>query len=316
MVQVLHKRATTTERIRAEIQHSEESLDVLAQRYGINRKTVNKWRKRLHTADHAMGARTSRSVLSSKEEEVICALRRKTMLSLDDCYAALKDSIPALSRSNLHRCLQRHGLSVLPKEAKPARKKFKKYDIGYFHIDICEARTREKKCYLYVAVDRTCKYVYAEIYTSPTIRNACNFLANLLQAIPYRIHKILTDNGAQFTHELLLEHCKPKHTHAFKVLCEQHSIEHRLTKFKHPWTNGQVERMNRTLKEATVKKFHYDSVNQLKQHLYDFMMAYNHARKLKALNYQSPYDIIIQQWKLKPNLFHTNPVHYLVGLNT
>lgn len=49
----------------------------------------------------------------------------------------------------------------------------------------------------------------------------------------------------------------------FDMICEAHGIEHRLTKPNHPWTNGQVERMNRTIKEATVKRFHYDSHEQL-----------------------------------------------------
>ena len=47
-------------------------------------------------------------------------------------------------------------------------------------------------------------------------------------------------------------------THMFDMRCRENGIEHRLTKVKHPWTNGQVERMNRTIKEATVKRYHYD----------------------------------------------------------
>ena len=49
--------------------------------------------------------------------------------------------------------------------------------------------------------------------------------------------------------------------HIFDRVCREHAIEHRLTKVKHPWTNGQVERMNRTIKDATVKRFHYDDVS-------------------------------------------------------
>jgi transposase InsO family protein len=52
-------------------------------------------------------------------------------------------------------------------------------------------------------------------------------------------------------------------THMFDMRCRKNGIEHRLTKIKHPWTNGQVERMNRTIKEATVKRYHYDRHEQL-----------------------------------------------------
>ena len=66
------------------------------------------------------------------------------------------------------------------------------------------------------------------------------------------------------------------------LACADLDIEHRLTKPRHPWTNGQVERMNRTIKEATVKRYHYDTHDQLRRHLADFVAAYNFARRLKT----------------------------------
>ena len=85
------------------------------------------------------------------------AFRKQTLLSLDDCLYALQETIPHLTRSSLHRCLQRHGISHLPEIAadKPAKQPFKRYPIGYFHIDIAEVRTEEGKLHLFVAVDRT-----------------------------------------------------------------------------------------------------------------------------------------------------------------
>ena len=67
----------------------------------------------------------------------------------------------------------------------------------------------------------------------------------------------------------------PKKPHAFDALCKTYEIEHRLTQFKRPWTNGQVERMNQTIKQATVKTYHYQTIEQFKQHLHDFINAYN-----------------------------------------
>ena len=90
---------------------------------------------------------------------MIVAFRRHTLLPLDDCLYALQPTIPHLTRSSLHRCLQRHGISRLPNVDgdKPKRKKFKQYPIGSFHIDIAEVRTGEGKLYLFVAIDRTRK---------------------------------------------------------------------------------------------------------------------------------------------------------------
>lgn len=137
MGQVLHGSATTTEAIRRAIQNSQESLRALSKRYGINQKTVAKWRKRASTSDLPTGPRQARStVLSVEEEAVIVAFRRYTLLPLDDCLYALQPTIPRLTRSSLHRCLQRHGIGRLPdvEGDKPQKKKFKAYPIGYFHI--------------------------------------------------------------------------------------------------------------------------------------------------------------------------------------
>ena len=115
MGQVLHGCATTTEAVRRAIQDSQESLRVLATRHGINPKTVAKWKKRSSVEDLRTGPKDPRStVLSVEDEAVIVAFRRHTLLPLDDCLYALQPSIPHLTRSALHRCLQRHGISRLP----------------------------------------------------------------------------------------------------------------------------------------------------------------------------------------------------------
>ena len=115
MGQVLHGSATTTQAVRRAIQHSQESLRTLAKRHGINPKTVAKWKSRNTVADLPTGPREPRStVLSVEEEAIIVAVRRHTLLPLDDCLYALQPTIPSLTRSSLHRCLQRHGLGRLP----------------------------------------------------------------------------------------------------------------------------------------------------------------------------------------------------------
>ena len=82
-----------------------------------------------------------------------------------------------------------------------------------------------------------------------------------------------------------------------------------------PWTNGQVERMNRTIKDATVKRFHYEDHDQLRTHLADFMAAYNFSRRLKTLNGLTPYEYICKIWTSEPDRFILNPIHQLPGLN-
>jgi transposase InsO family protein len=321
MGQVLHGCATTTEATRRAIQDSQESLRVLAERYGINPKTVAKWKKRRSVNDQPTGPKEPKStVLSPEEEAIVVAFRRHTLLALDDCLYALQATIPHLTRSSLHRCLQRNGISRLPEVEgnKPNKKKFRSYPIGYFHIDIAEVQTAEGKLYLYVAIDRTSKFTFVQLVKKTGRVSASAFLEALIAAIPYKIHTVLTDNGIQFTFPPRYRNgptatCT---THMFDMRCRENGIEHRLTKVKHPWTNGQVERMNRTIKEATVKRYHYDNHAQFTQHLTIFINAYNFAKRLKTLKGLTPYEYICKCWTSEPEKFRLNPIHQMPGLNT
>jgi transposase InsO family protein len=89
--------------------------------------------------------------------------------------------------------------------------------------------------------------------------------------------------------------------HLFDRICYQNGIEHRLTKINHSWTNGQVERMNRTIKEATVKRYDYETHEQLKEHLNLILTAYNFARRLKFLKGLTAYEHIVKCWQMTKN---------------
>jgi transposase InsO family protein len=330
MGQVHHGGATTTAAVRRAIQHSQESLRVLARRHGINPKTVAKWKRRTSVQDERTGPKQPRStVLTIDEEAVVVAFRRHTLLPLDDCLYALQATIPHLTRSSLHRCLQRHGISRLPDTDgdKPRRAKFKRYPIGFFHVDIAELRTEQGKLYLLVAIDRTSKFAFVELHEKVTRRVAGNFLRALIAAVPYRVHTVLTDNGTHFTEpsgngwtpdeiKQMLARKQLFRAHSFEIACAKNDVEHRLTKPRHPWTNGQVERMNRTIKEATVKRFHYTTHDQLRTHLADFVAAYNFGRRLKTLRGLTPYEFVCKTWTEQPQRFTINPLHQMPGLNT
>ncbi|QLL11845.1 transposase [Pseudomonas chlororaphis subsp. aurantiaca] len=216
---------------------------------------------------------------------MVVEFRRRTMLPLDDMLGHLHECLPQLSRSALHRCLVRHGISLIPKNTNAAKRG---------------------------------KFTYVAFFDAATKRNGATFLRQAIEAFPYRIHTVLTDNGVAFT-EL------PRHRggatnrfggHIFDRVCYEHNIKHCLTKPYHPWTNGQVERMNRTIKEATVKVFHYPDFDALKAHVLAFVMAYNFARYLKALRWRTPFKVICEAWTQNPDRFTINPHHLIPGPNT
>ena len=316
MGQILHGSARTTAAVRRTIPQSQESLAKLSERYHLNPKTVAKWKKRTYVHDAPMGPKQPRStILTLEEEALMVAFRKHTLLPLDECLYALQATLPHLTRSALHRCLQRHGISRLPDTEgdKPAKKQFKQYPIGYFHLDIAEVHTEEGKFSLFVAIDRACKLAYAELHPEASKTVAAQFLRHLIAAVPYKIHTVLTDNGIQFTNRKRDQYAC---LHIFDRVCQESGIDHRLTKTNHSRTNGQVERMNRTLKEATVKKYHYETHDHLKAHLHAFLMACNFAKRLKTLKGLTPYEYIYQCWHKEPERFISNPQHHTLGLNT
>lgn len=329
MGQILHGSAKTTHAVRAAIQRSKATIAKLAEQYDLNPKTVMKWRNRSSVEDLPMGPREPHSTVLSREEEALCiAFRKHTLLPLDDCLYALQASVPHLTRSSLHRLFQRHGISRLPEleGTKTPKKKFKQYPIGYFHLDIAEVRTEEGKLHMFVAIDRTSKFAFAELHERATRRIAADFLRRLIAVVPYEIHTVLTDNGIQFTTpgnkasaaaeiKAALERGEIFRAHSFELACTQNHIDHRLTKPNHPWTNGQVERMNRTLKEATVKRYYYGSHDQLRAHLAAFIDAYNFGKRLKTLKGLIPFEHIAKCWTEEPKRFKLNPIHHFPGPN-
>ncbi|QLH41227.1 MAG: IS481 family transposase [Defluviicoccus sp.] len=296
-------------------------MRALSKRYGINPKTVAKWKKRTSPSDLKTGPKEPHStVLSIEDEAIIVAFRRHTLLPLDDCLYALQPTIPHLTRSSLNRCLQRHGISRLPdvEKEKPAKKTFKTNPLGSFHIESTEVQTAEGKLYLSVAIDRTSKFAFVQVVRKTGHTSASAFLSARIEAVPYTIHTVLTDNGIPFTFPPRYAEGPTAHhmTHMLDRRCQENGIEHRLTKVKHPWTHGQVDRMNRTIKDATVKRFHDDDHAKFEAHLADFIAAYNFGRRLKTLRGLTPYEDICTVWTSEPERFKLDPIHQILGLNT
>ncbi len=258
MSQGYHTNATTNMHSREIIQHSSLSNVELSERFEIDEKTVSKWKNRDHLVDKSSRPHTIKRSLTDIEREIIRVVRTLSWIELDDLVDSALPSIPKANRSNVYRTLRAFDISRVPEEKKEQAKKFKEYEPGYLHIDVTYLPKLEGiKYYLYVAIDRATRLMYFKVYKNKTARNAIDFLNLCKSYFPFYISHVLTDNGAEFTDKFTNRKNKASGNHGFDMASIDEQIEHRLTAPSTPKTNGMVEHVNGTIKDATIKAVTY-----------------------------------------------------------
>lgn len=312
----LHKNATTTPRARAVIQASEEPKAVLARRLGVSVETVTRWKKRDFVEDASHTPHRLQTTLNAGQESLVLLLREKLDLSLDDLLAVTREFIHAdLSRSALHRLLKRQGVSTrpTPEAPKPAHKPFKAYAPGFVHLDVKylpHMSDETQRRYLFVAIDRASRWVYLAVKADKSARSARSFLAALVKAAPFTLQKLLTDNGKEFTDRFITSGERtPTGQHAFDQLCQALGIEHRLTRPRHPQTNGMVERFNGRIADI-LRTHHFHSGEDLEATLLRYAWLYNHQLPQKALGHIAPIQALKNWQQSHPQMFHKRAINH------
>jgi transposase InsO family protein len=315
----LHKNATTTPRIRAEIQAAPASVSntALAKRYGVTESTIKRWRGRTTLGDASHRPKTIHATLPPELEEIVVELRRTLLLPLDDLLVVVREFLaPSMSRASLDRLLRRYGVSrladLVPVEEEPAPelKRFKEYLPGYIHVDVKflpQMPDQTRRSYLFVAVDRATRWVYHEVLPGKSAKEAAGFLKRLVAASEIRIQKVLTDNGGEFTDRFRNGlNLPPTGKHAFDRVCAAHSIEHRLIPPQRPQTNGMVERYNGRI-TVQLKQTRYPGIQALTDGLDRYGRIYNGHIPQRALNHRTPLQAMADYYKSNPECFHEPP---------
>jgi transposase-like protein len=301
----LHANATTTPKVRAYIQRSRRPVADLAIELGVSETTIRRWRERTTINDRSHAPKTLTTSLSALEEALVCELRTKLQLPLDDITEVMRRCVNAkLSRSAIHRCLKRHGLSRRPQPDKPAVGIFEQATVGFIHVDLKHLPAlQRRRSYAFVAIDRATRYVYLEIHPKRDADTAAGFLSRFIAHFPHRLHTILTDNGSEFTDRFAVDmkdkpRDRPSGRHPFDRVCAEHDIDHRLTKPYRPQTNGLVERFNRRIVEAIGRQPKRPTAHRLfgshperDAFLNRFVGDYNRTR-LKCLGYLAPIQVL------------------------
>lgn len=273
----LHKNATTTPATRLAIQQAQGTEAELAQRFGVGKFTIREWRKRTTVEDGSHTPHRLQTTLNAGQEEIVVYLRTHLHLSLDDLLAVVWEFIePGMSRSALDRLLRRRGVNRLPEPEveKTQVRSSKAYAPGYVHMDVKYLPQKEdetERRYAFVAIDRATRWVFIAIKSKKTAAAARSFLNALYKAAPFKITTLLTDNGREITDRAFGRREKnASGDHEFDALCQALRIEHRLTKPKHPQTNGMVERFNGRLAQV-LKTHRFNNAHDLETTLHRFV---------------------------------------------
>jgi transposase InsO family protein/transposase-like protein len=315
----LHANATTTPRIRKLIQESTQPVAALAKEFGVAESTIRRWKKRTTVQDGSHTIHNLATTLSKLEELIVIELRKTLLLPLDELLAVTREFInPKVSRSGLDRCLRRHGVGRLKDlypdtEPTASPKRFKDYEPGYVHIDLKylpQMPDETQHRYLFVAIDRATRWVYMSIFANKTAKSARQFLQSVIEATPFKIKTILTDNGKEFTDRFCATgQREPTGEHEFDQECSSHQIDHRLIKPRHPQTNGMVERFNGRIAEL-LRATRFDSSADLEATLMRYQHTYNHYIPQKALGHIAPIEKLKEYYSQSPELFRVKPINH------
>jgi len=314
MKQTYHSNSTTNVRLRSEINKSNLSYQELSHQYGVSENTIGKWKNRTKFEDKSSRPHAIKYALSEVEMLIAIKLRVLTWWSLDEITEAVNPLEPEKIRSAVYRTFVREEINQVPEKEKEKAKKFKEYDPGFLHVDVTYLpKINGVKYYLFVAIDRATRTLYFKIYDAKTSANTEEFMKECIEFFPFGITHVLTDNGLEFTNRLLKnkkgEYCtKPS---KLDVICSENNIDHRCTKPFTPKTNGMVEKANDIIKTHTIKRTHYNSLEEMNDDLMRFLVHYNIYRRQgslrRELKVKTPFDAVEKWHELDREIFKEKP---------
>jgi len=304
-----HRNATTNINQRLSIQSASSTVTSreLADQLCVSSKTVGKWRGRETTGDLSSRPHTIHYALDDEEQRLVVWLREHGLM-LDDIWQGLQTHLPHINRTNTYRTLDRHELGRLPKE-ETGTGEFAAYSPGFLHVDwFYLPRLEDERRYCIVAIDRATRWLRVGFYEHMDKANSIDFLAKTLRELPFTVYVVLTDNGVCFTNRWYTgSRGGARQTADFTAWCAYLGIEHRLTKVKHPWTNGLAENTVKQIKTNTTKRHELNCYSQAEECIDAYVLYHNYRKRHRALDWQTSYDTVLMWHEKEPAIFKEDP---------
>jgi len=233
-------------------------------------------------------------------EQKVIELRKRgnNKYEIASIISEQKDNTFKLSASGVYNICKRYGLNRMRPEMREQKRKIIKERMGQLgHIDTHYLskhviRNQTQKLYIIAIVDDYSRVAWAEIIESIdslSVMFGAMRCLNILKAHYHiQFEEIISDNGSEFGNR----DTKNKMNHPFERLLIEMGVKHRYIQPYRPQTNGKVERFWRTMEEDLIIDTDFDSIEELKEELLQYMYYYNHERPHQALDGKKPVEML------------------------
>ena len=293
------------EQVKLKVHPVHKYVEDLYKAWGTNRKSFLKYYNRFKQSGKELdllprkrGPRyKTRRPLKFIENKVIELRQRGN--SKHEIVSILKPTLNKFtpSPSGVYNICRRYGLNKLTPKLKQNKRKIIKERMGQLgHIDCHHLgkaiiRGESRKLYLVCVLDDYSRLAWAEVtedVTALTVMFATLKCMNILHdQYKIKFEEVITDNGPEFGQR----NSKSKMGHPFERMLLELGIKHRYTQPYRPQTNGKVERFWRTIKEDLITETDFDSFDEFKDEVLQYMVYYNHERPHGGIEGKRPCDM-------------------------
>jgi len=301
----LHKNATTTPAQREFIQNAPHlSVSQLAEKIGVSKTTVQRWRKRSDVFDRSHTPKSLNTVLSPMDEIKIILCRLITRTGLDDLHKIVKSFLGVdCSRASLNRCLKRYGISRLPRLGHAVPYDLKDYSgtyLFYNHFQLPGFSDSSSPVFMHTLLDCSFRILIAE----PCLSGQ-KFLSRHIREFPLRILGIIYEDP------IILTSAPEVHQHGTMVesLCQSHKIIAHHLESQTPQTTQHLKQTCTSLKN-TGAGFSWEIPWSSTIEFAEIIKQYNRQFSLGALKQQTPRQALTSHYTHFPNSFRQKPEAY------